>query len=194
MNRFSLNRRTFLGAGLAVLAAVMVIVVTRPPSTATVLVAGEDLGAGTSLEVGSLALRNVSDLEGLVEASDPADFAGWSLAAPLSKGEPVPRSLLRVGSRRSHPDVVALALDEDHAVLGVLVAGDLVDIYVTTTGEEVSTSLIATQVYVVDVIAGDDGFGSNRSARLLLAADRELAATIIAALHAGNIDLVRVAR
>jgi len=192
---FSLSRRTLLGAGLAVLAAILVIAVTRPTASTSVLVTSRDLGAGVPIPPEALGLRNVDDPTGLVEATDVAAYAGWSLAAPLAGGEPVPRSLLRIGARQMHPDVVALTLSEDHAVLGVLVPGDFVDIYVTeTTDDGTSTRLAAGAVYVVDVIESGDEFGSTRSARLLLAADEELARRVISARHAGDLDLVRVAR
>ncbi len=197
MSRLSFDRRTLLGAGLAVAAALLVIVTTRGAQTSPVLVAASDIAPGVPIGADSLDVRQVAAPEGLVETSDPAAFAGWALAAPLAAGEPIPASLLRPEARLRHPDVVALALDEDHAVLGVLIPGDRVDVYVTASepgGAGTSTSIVARNVFVVDVIAGPDGFGADRSARLLLAADGKLAAALIAAVHSGDVDLVRIGR
>jgi Flp pilus assembly protein CpaB len=169
--------------------------VTRPIETTEVLVAATDVAGGTPLEADMLSSRSVVDPQGLVAAVDPGEFAGWQLRAPLAAGEPVPQSLLLPDARRSHPDVLALALDEDHAVLGVLVPGDRVDVYVTPDGPEPGeTSLVAPGMYVIDIRDQSESFGADRAARLLLAVDDDTASRIIAAIHSGDIDLVRVSR
>jgi len=190
------DRRTLIGAALAVTAAVLVLVITRPAATTTVLVADADLAAGVPLSTQQIGLRETTAPEGLIAADDPDAFADWALAAPLDSGEPIPASLLLPEARQAHPDVVALALDEDHAVLGVLRTGDRVDVYLTAPHDDgvPTTDRIAEGVFVVDVVEGPSGFGRDDSARLLLAADHRLAAVLVHAARTGDVDLVRVGR
>jgi Flp pilus assembly protein CpaB len=92
------------------------------------------------------------------------------------------------------PNVIALSLDESHAVLGRLLPGDRVDVYVTVgngLGDDPVTHLVATGVYVVESRAGGDGIDADR-VNLLLAVDEELALTIAGAGRSGAVDLVRV--
>jgi Flp pilus assembly protein CpaB len=194
--RPAIDRRTILGAVLAVAAGLMVLLITRPASTSGVLVAGADLAAGVPLGTQTVTVRSTPTPEGLVAVEDPGAFADWVLTAPLDAGEPIPASLLIPEPRRTRPDVVAVALDEEHAVLGVLRPGDLVDVYLTAPDPEgePSTDLVADRVFVVDVLEGPSGLGAGDSARLLLAADRHLAAVLVHALRTGDVDLVRVGR
>lgn len=194
--RPGLDRRTLLGGALAVGAAVLVIVITRPAPTTGVLVAAADLAAGVPLGTQAVEVRRTGTPDGLVVAEDPTSFAQWALSAPLDAGEPIPASLLVPEARLLHPDVVAMALDEDHAVLGILRTGDLVDVYLTSPGEEGEpvTEPVARRVFVVDVGEGSEGLGASQAARLLLAADGDLAATLVHAMRSGDVDLVRVGR
>jgi Flp pilus assembly protein CpaB len=195
--RFPIDRRTLLGATLAVVAAGAAIAATRPEPTTGVLVAGADLASGVALGQQSIEIRRTTDPTGLITSEDPTGYVDWVLSSPLDAGEPIPASLLRHPVRKDHPNAVALALDTEHAVLGDLRSGDRIDVFVTAPREdqeEPVTDLVAPAVFVIDVIADTDGLGAERRTRLLLAADRDLAATLIHATRTGDVDLVRVSR
>jgi Flp pilus assembly protein CpaB len=193
----SLDRRTIAGAVLALAAALLVLVVTRPPATTPVLVAATALGPGVPIDTGSLALRDTPEPAGMIAAESVDEYAGWILTAPLDPGEPIPASQLHPPERLDRPDVIALALGEEHAVLGDLRAGDRVDVYLTSPGadgEPPQTSVAARAVLVVAVAPDPEGFGADRLARLLVAADGDLAALLVNAARTGSLDLVRLGR
>jgi Flp pilus assembly protein CpaB len=195
--RATIDRRTILGAVLAVVAGVAVVAATRPPATSPVLVAATDLSAGVPLGEQQVEIRRMVTAEGLVVADDPDEFSTWAPAAPLAAGEPIPASLLQPAIRRAHPDALALALDAEHAALGALQQGDLVDVYATGPApddEAAITTLVASEVFVADVASAPERLGSEPTTLLLLAVDRPLAETLVHAIRTADIDLVRVGR
>jgi Flp pilus assembly protein CpaB len=197
LSRISLpvvNRRTVLGIALAAVAATLVIVVTRPAPTLPILVAGADLPAGTPLAELDVTTRHVADASGFVSGNELGELSTWSLRLPINEGEPLLPSMLQSPERAAAPDLMSLELDAAHAVLGRLSPGDLVDVYATIDlgpATEPTTELIADRVHVVDTATGDQA-GAARRIALLVAVDGELAATLTAALHNGELDLVRV--
>jgi hypothetical protein len=93
------------------------------------------------------------------------------------------------------PNVIALSLAPQNAVLGQLVAGDKVDIYLTNTdgfGVAPATELIASSVYIVEADRSESSADRGR-VNVLLGVDDDLAAQLATASHSGDIDLVRVA-
>jgi Flp pilus assembly protein CpaB len=190
------DRRTAVGLALALAAGALVFTITRPGETVAVLVAEGPLPAGVPLDSLQLGVRRVPDAAGLVAGEDAGALAGWTLSAPLAAGEPLLPSLLRAPERRAQPDVLALSLERDRAVLGDLQAGDRVDIYVTVTGgeEPIASRLVAADVYVVAAGPAPSGLGGEDRVDLLLAVDDALAAALVTARHEGDLDLVRVAR
>jgi len=190
------DRRTLLGLLLAVGAGTLVLVLTRPDPTVAVLVAEGPLPTGVALEELPVGVRRLPDADGLVAGDTPADLAGWTLAAPLAEGEPLLPSLLRAPERRDRPDVLALSLERDRAVLGELQAGDLVDVYVTADGLEGPpvSRLVAAGLYVLAAGPAPGGIAGSERIDLLVAVDGTLAATLVSARHEGEIDLVRVSR
>jgi Flp pilus assembly protein CpaB len=120
------------------------------------------------------------------------DLSDWTLAVPLAPGEPILSSVLRPPELVAAPGLLALALEESHAVLGRLAPGDLVDIYVTRTtpGQSPSTELLASDVFIVDARSGGGSIGTPQ-VELLVAVDTDLAAALTAALRSGDLDLVR---
>lgn len=188
-----IDRRTVLGVLLAALAAALVLTTTRPPPTVGVLVAATDLSAGVPLTAADVNVRRLASARGMVEGDSIGELTGWSLAAPVTAGEPLLPSLLREPARQASPSLFALAVDEDHAVLGNLAAGDLVDVIVTwegPAGEPGITELLAEDVFIVesriDVNTGTPGV------QLLLAVDDPMALRLATAVHAGEFDLVKV--
>ena len=187
------DTRTLVGIGLAAAAALLVLWLTRPAPTVPVLVAGSDLPAATPISELDLSVRHTADATGMVVGDSPGDLSAWVLAAPLAAGEPLLPSLLRPPEVQTAPNLLALEIDEAHAVLGRLNPGDRVDIYASTSapGAPTETRLIAHSVYIVDAAVSDSSVGSSQ-VQLLLAVDDELAATLTAAMNAGDLDLVRV--
>jgi hypothetical protein len=190
------DKRTLLGLLLAVGAGALVLVLTRPDPTVAVLVAEGPLPAGVALEGLPIGVRRLPEADGLVAGDTPADLAGWTLAAPLTEGEPLLPSLLRPPERHDRPDVLALSLARDRAVLGELQAGDLVDVYVTVAGlaGPPVSRLVAAGLYVITAGPAPGGIAGSEHIDLLVAVDDALAATLVSARHEGEIDLVRVSR
>ncbi len=191
----SIAPRTMLGIGLAAVAALLVLVVTRPPGTVPVLVAGADLSAGTPLAELEIDIRQVVETYGLVEGDELGELGDWVLAAPITAGEPILPSLLRPGEVLAAPDSIAIELDTAHAVLGQLNPGDRVDVYATSTrpGEPTKTRLIASSMYILEAQIAESSTSKDR-VTLLLAVDQATARALATAMHAGEIDLVKVGR
>lgn len=185
--------RTLLGVGLAAVAALLVLVVTRPPATVPVLVAAADLPAGTRLADLDIAVRQVGNADGLIEGDDLGELEDWVLAAPIAEGEPLLASQLRPGVALDAPDVMAVELDAANAVLGRISGGDRVDVYATTStpGNQAQTMLVAEALYVLEARIEESNAGPDR-VELLLAVDEDTALAITNAMHAGELDLVRV--
>lgn len=189
----NVDRRLLLGALLAVVSAALVLVLTQQPETYPVLVAGDTLSAGSPLDSLSVGVRYVENPDGLVEGTSLGELEDWVLAVPLQEGEPLLASVLLPPVVTSAPNVIALSLERAHAVLGRLSAGDLVDVYVTAGGVTSSggTSLVASDVYVVDASTSETTGGTGR-VEVLLAVDDDLARELAAAGRSGGVDLVRV--
>jgi hypothetical protein len=191
----TVDRRMILGAILAAIAALGVLVLTRPPDRIPVLAAGSDLSAGRPLSELDIEVRYVESSAGLVVGDSVGELGEWSLRVPLEDGEPLLASLLLPPELVATPNVIALSLPPQNAVLGKLVAGDKVDVYLThADGFEVSqeTELLASSVYIVEAVTSESS-GSGGRVNVLLAVDDDLAAQLAAASHSGDIDLVRVA-
>lgn len=189
------DRRTIIGGILAAIAALGVLQLTQPPDRSPILVAGSDLVAGRPLGDLDIAIRYVESTSGLVAGDSVGDLSDWSLRVPLEEGEPLVASLIQPPELVASPNVIALSLRAENAVLGRLVAGDHVDMYITLGGgfdEEPSTTLLASRVYVVEAVTTDASINRGR-VNILLAVDDGLAGLIAAASHNGDIDLVRVA-
>jgi Flp pilus assembly protein CpaB len=73
--------------------------------------------------------------------------------------------------------------------------GDRVDVYATSTrpGEPTETKLIATSMYILEAQIAESSTSKDR-VTLLLAVDQATARTLATAMHAGEIDLVKVGR
>lgn len=187
--------RRYLIAGLAAVAAgVLVLVLTQPPQRTPVLVAGSDMAPGVPLSELDLDVRYVEQPDGLIIGDSVGDLAAWTLAVPLEAGEPVLGSLLRAPEMVAAPNILALALEPEHAVLGRLAAGDIVDAYLTVDGapgQLPPTRLLAADIYVVSAELSDDP-ADRGAVRLLVAVDDDLAPLLASAVRGGTVDLVKV--
>jgi Flp pilus assembly protein CpaB len=186
------DRRTILGIGLAAAAAALVLIVTRPPGSTPVLVAGSDLPAGTPLAELDVAVRSVTDAGGHVVGDEVGELADWSLRVPLAAGEPIVPSLLQPPQVLAATSLLSLELASAHAVLGRLAPGDLIDVYATSRSSvgESETTKVAESVFVVDTQVTPAATGDRVA--LLLAVDDGLAARLAAAARSGDLDIVRV--
>ncbi len=189
------DRKRLLGIVLAAVAALLVLVVTRPTPMVPILVASSDIQPGQPLGTQDVTVRYVESSSGLVQGTSLGELADWSVRVPIVAGEPLLPSLLQAPEILAAPNVVALSLAPGHAVLGRLVAGDRVDVYQTVGGAfgaDTTTDLIASGVYVVESTFDADGMNRG-TVDLLLAVDDDLAARIVSADRRGEIDLVRIA-
>ena len=189
----AIDRRLLVGALLATLSAALVLVLTRPPETTPVLVAGGSLPAGTPLGELPVTVREVEDAAGLVVGTTLGELDAWVLTVPLSEGEPLIPSILRPPQVIVAPNVIALSLEPQHAVLGNLGPGDLVDVYVTTSGgpEGGATERVASDVYVISAEIASETVARG-DVDVLLAIDDELALTLASAGRSDGVDLVKV--
>jgi Flp pilus assembly protein CpaB len=154
----------------------LVAMATQPTPRNPILVAGSDLPAGVALSDLDLAVRDVIDPTGLIDAGDADRLAGMSLLAPVASGTPVPESLL-VGSEAGTIAVVGLELESAAALHGQLRPGDRVDVYRV---DDTEAGLIADGVQVLMVEVDDSALGLGEI-RLLVGLDRHLAADLVAA-------------
>lgn len=187
MRAIRLDLRLVVASTLALVAGLAVHLATRPEPTTEVLVAAAVLPPGVPLADLEVATRSLPPLPGLVEASRLDSVAEHSLVAALAPGEPLLESLLLPPG--DLPDSVALTLDPSQAVQGDLLPGDRVDLYAS---DDDGTTPIAWDVLVLSV--GTAGGMAGEQVALVLAADPDLAAAIIAAAAGARIDLVRRAR
>jgi Flp pilus assembly protein CpaB len=188
------DRRTLTAAGLAALAALLVLALTRPVSEVDVLVASRPIAAGTPLSADSVTSRRMVSAEGLVAGDSIGELDGWLLEATIAPGEPILRSQLVDPEGSTTPSALSVSLPEAHAALGSVQAGDLVDIYVTwpqVAGEARLTELLVAGVSVLETRPSDEP-GGRRSIDILFAVDDELAPLIARGHRVGELDLVRV--
>lgn len=189
-----IDARTVVALALAAGAAALVLVLTAAPSTTTVLVAESDLQPGVALAQLEIGYRQASTGDGLVEGESLGELADWTLAAPISSGEPILPSLLRPPELTSSPNLLSISVDASHAVLGRINSGDTIDIYATFSsrgGEEGRTVLLAGDVFVVEARIDDDRIGSRSSVDLVLAVDDDLASELARAVRLAELDLVK---
>ena len=190
--RVLLHRRPLaaLTAGGAVL---VVLHTTSPPApeTVTVWTARRDLPGGTLLRRGDLVgvdLAPATVPDGAVD--DPAEVVGRTLAAPMSRGEPV-TDLRTVGDGllRGYPGTSAVPLRvTDAAVAALLRVGDRVSLVVADPDGRSSPRLLLRDVPVVALPRPADGvFDGGTPGRLVVAAVPTGSASEVAAAAATSV-------
>jgi hypothetical protein len=186
VTRLAVDSR-LLGAGLlAAIAAVTVLVATRPPETTSVVVVADPVAAGTPVHAIELEERPVTDSTGLVPAADLDLFVDHVLLVDLAPGDPVFQSALSAPETASESDVMGVELPSAAAVHGALVAGDEVDVYLVSD----PAVPIATSVTVVAALTDGGSLGTG-DVGLLLAVDDALAASLVEAISTDSVHLVR---
>ena len=122
-----------------------------PAEKVTVVVAAQIIPARTPIQPGAIVLRELpldpASQVGIVK--DPAALAGKVLAIPVAVGQPIYSNMIASASGQSGfnilgpdetvaPDspawrAISIAIPDDRAVAGLLVAGQTIDIFMTAT-------------------------------------------------------------
>ena len=172
VRRLVLRRRRVLAAALTAVAVGGVLHTVAPPApaTTTVTVAARDLPAGTALTAADLTTTHLPPdavPDGLAAAA-----TGRTLAAPLTRGEPItePR-LVGAGLVGADPATTALAVRvSDPGQVALLTVGDRIDL-LATDPREASTTLLGSDVTVLAVPpATPDTSGGSLTGRLVVLA------------------------
>lgn len=167
VRRAVLARRRPLAAGAAALAVVTGVSAARPPAPATtaVLVAAQDLPAGSTLDADDLRTRHLPvDVvpSGAIDAA-PTTLAGATLTGPVRAGETltdwrVVRSL--PASALPPGEVLTSVRLADPAALVLLQTGRRVDLVAADPAGEQPATVVADDALVVAVPAGEAGDGT----------------------------------
>jgi hypothetical protein len=158
------------------------------------LVPGERLTAA-DLSVGHARLYGRADHYVLADGSVPK---GYVVTRAVGAGELLPFKAVSSRAATDHSRLVTVPVNPGHYPSG-LGHGDLVDIYMTPdhpTGKPASKpSLVLSSAAVQSRDGGSRGLGSASSTvSVLLAVPDGKVSDVVAAAHAGSIDLVRVPR
>lgn len=172
LRRTVLVHRRGLAALLAAVAALVGLRVAAdpPPRTVDVPVAARDLAAGATVTAADLATARLDPA--VVPRGVVGDPTGVVLAGPLRAGEPV-TDVRVVGASlaAAHPGLTALPLRlPDAGVVGLLRAGDRVDLVATDPAAGVG-SVLVTDALVLAVPAVTDrsgGAGDGLTGRLVV--------------------------
>jgi len=172
---------------------------SRVPMVAR-LVAAYDLAAGTRLHADHVAVREVPTTYAASDSLDPGRFGeidGALLSRPLRQGDPIVVAYVgraaealsaKVGEGRR---AVTLPVDETSAVSGMLVPGDLIDLYVSF--EHRRRRITAPLLQGVLVLAtgrqilGDEQDGRGAYSSITLDVAPEDAVKLVAARQAGSV-------
>ena len=188
-----LARRRPLAAILAAAAVLAAVHELRPPPPATepVLTAARDLPAGTVLSGDDVT--TVEFAAGTSPAGVAADAVGRMLAAPVRAGEPVTDVRL-VGPRlaAAYPGSVAVPVRlPDAAMAALLRVGDRIDLVAADPSGTRTARVVATDLVVVALPAGDETTSAALPGRLVvLAAPQAVTSAIAQAAVSGFLTFV----
>ena len=186
------DARLVIGVVLIVLSAGLgVVILGKPQTTAALWSASRDLPAGTVLEQGDLTSTLVaSPIASYLASTD--SVIGQRLAKPLAAGELIHAS--DIAQQRIAPAtrLVTIPVDALHAPSD-LERGHRVDLWSTPVIESVISTpqLVLSNLFVAQVPSLDErGISSNLG--ITLEVPIEAVGAVIAALRAGDVDVVRV--
>ena len=162
-----------------------------PPETTTVWTAARDLSGGSVLGPGDLvASRFAPDTVPDGTIRGPGSVLGRTLAAPLTRGEPLTRfSTLAGGLLRGYPGTTAVPLRiTDAAVVDLLRVGDRVSLVVADPDGRRTPSRLVEDVPVIAIPhAPESGLSTGTPGRLIVAAVPSAEASDVAAAAATSI-------
>jgi Flp pilus assembly protein CpaB len=194
--RILIHRRPL--AALAAAGAVLVILqaaMAPPAPTVPVWTASRDLPGGTVLSAADLTRTSYAPGSVPARALDsPGGAIGRTLAAPLSKGEPLTTVRL-VGPRllTGYPGLVAVPVRiTDPAVVGLMRVGDRITLTATDPQGQAATRTIAEDVPVIALPrAGTTALDTGLPGRLVVVGVRpEVARDLTAAGVSGYISVI----
>ncbi|GAB3861255.1 SAF domain-containing protein [Nocardioides maradonensis] len=172
VRRLVLRRRRVLAAGLTAVAvgAALHTVAPQPPASTAVTVAARDLPAGTTLAASDVTTAHLPP--DAVPDGLAATPAGRTLAAPLTRGEPItePR-LVGAGLVGADPGTAALAVRiSDPGQVALLTVGDRIDLLATDPREATTTTLASDVAVLAVPPATPDTTGGSLTGRLVVLA------------------------
>jgi Flp pilus assembly protein CpaB len=193
------RHRSLLAAGLAAaaVAAALSVGSPHPPPGVSVLSAGRDLAAGTSLAPGDVrVVRLPAELAPAGALTAATEVVGRVLAAPLRRGEPLTDVRLAGAdllARRAGLVAVPVRI-ADAASAALVTAGDHVDVLAagSSANAPASARVVAAdaEVLAVPTAVQDDGEG----ALLVVAANPSVAARLAAAAVSSRLSVTLRAR
>lgn len=189
--RVFLHRRLLaaLCAGSAVLVGLQAAA-PPPPDTVTVWTAAHDLDGGSLLDDGDLVATRFAPgtvPDGAVRR--PASVIGRTLAAPMTRGEPLTRvSTLAQGLLRGYPGSTAVPLRiTDAAVVDLLRVGDRISLVVADPDGRRAPSSLVDDVPVLAIPRVQESLTAGTPGRLVVAAIPSARASEVAAAAATSI-------
>ena len=193
------NARTILGLVLFI-AALLVGrgVLEGAKTTVAVWAAAEDLRQDEPLEATKLVRAEVklpADVAAAYAGADE-DLAGAVLTRPVVAGELIPRAWIASGAAAVAGRSMTIPVSPEHAVGGMLRAGDRVDVFATfdAGGAQARTSVLVRGVEVLDVVeAGGLVVGEEAVVGLTVAVTPSEAARLAFAIRTAELDVALVA-
>jgi pilus assembly protein CpaB len=190
--RVLLHRRLLaaVAAGSAVLVGLQAAA-PPPPETVTVWTASRDLPGGTVIGPDDLvATRFSPETVPSGAVREPATVVGRTLAAPMTRGEPMTRlRALARGLLRGYPGTTAVPLRiTDAAIVDLLRVGDRISLVVADPdGRRTPTRLVDDVPVVAIPRDRERGLGNGTPGRLVVAAIPSTDASEVAAAAATSI-------
>ncbi len=165
--------------------------------TSPVWVLARDMAVGSTLSADDLTRQAVrledTDQRYVTAPADAKPPVGYVLLRGLGSGELLPRAALRLPETGEGLRDVTVPVEVGHLPPD-LRAGQLVDVYLTT-GKDTDAEARATTLLLRSIAVRDRSSGASRTQggdAVVLSVGPVDAATLVAALRAGTLDLVRV--
>ena len=188
--RISTGHIVMIVAGLLG-AALTLLALQAADAKATVVVASDNLSAGTRLDANAVTTKRVRIDDALratvLTPDNAATYSGAILLIPVKSGEPIPKSALAKSATLDGRRALSMPIAPERAVGGRIHNGDRVDVY--TTGSK--GGLVTTNVEVLDVIHTDNGPLAAKNSLTVVLAVTNAQATKIAPI-VGSDDVVLV--
>lgn len=193
----TIERRVGLPSGRAVVGALLMTVAAVGVFLAYVgadadpradhVVAARDVPAGSVLTADDLTTARLDLGASVGDASfrDAAALVGQRLLAPLAEGELVQRSAVTGTPQDGPRNELTFRIAASRALNGDLVAGDLVDLYVS---DQDGTTAVASDV---TLLAAPLSAGRGELVLRLAIADDDVLVEVIDALNRGDVTVVR---
>ncbi len=168
-------------------------VLSGEDNTVEIVVAGEDIAAGTRITTDHLETATVpaNDLvtARFVGADDAPMTVGMMTTRPIDAGVPVLQSDLLLVQNPAGLRAMSVPIDQTRAVAGHIERGDSVDVVLVADGV---ATYVAVAIEVLDVPPNDvNALGARSVYAPTVAVDATQALRIAAALDAGEVHLVR---